>query len=173
MAQENWDIIIYNPFSIYGSSDFKEINNEAIQNNIKTFFEIFIPRLNKKCSIMTLLPLDLYNAYSNRDAISSLCGFIHGYVKSVSIDLASKSIRANSAVLGYIEEDKIFSYDCSFNSNKNRSPMKRAPDIDELVFPVLFLASDAADFATGGSYAIDGGWSSTWGFDTTVDYPIN
>ena len=171
LIKDNWDIIIFHPFSLDSIFIEKDVDAALVETSIKTFFSDFVPRLKGKCSIMALLPLDFYNSYYNRSTISALCGLIHGYVKSISIDLASKSIRANSAILGYIEGDGIFSYEASFNSSKNRSPMKREPSIDELVLPVLFLASDSADFATGGSYAIDGGWSSTWGFDTTVKYP--
>ena len=173
LAETQWDIIVFNPFSLDIDFNDKNIESSLVERYIKTFFLEFVPSLLKKCSVMTLLPLDFYNSYSNRTAISSLCGFIHGYVESLSIDLASKHIRLNSAILGYIEGDKVFSYESTFNNNKNRSPIQRAPEISELILPVLFLASDSADFATGSSYAIDGGWSSTWGFDTTVKYPTD
>ena len=173
LVKTKWDIIIFHPFSLDIDFNDKNIETSIVENYIKIFFLDFVPSLINKCSVMSLLPLDFYNSYSNRTTISSLCGFIHGYVKSLSIELASKSIKTNSAILGYIEGDRVFSYESTFNSNKNRSPIQRAPEISELILPVLFLASDSADFATGSSYAIDGGWSSTWGFDTTVKYPTD
>jgi len=169
---EKWDVIIFDPFSM--SLDVSGSNSEQVDNYVHqshTFFNKFVTLLDNPCSILTILPLDFYNSYTNRPNVASLCGLIHGYVKSVSIDYAYKSIRSNSVILSHIENDPIFSYPSDFNSIVNRTPIGRTPLIKELIMPILFLSSEAAEFATGQDFAIDGGLSSTWGFDTTVDYP--
>jgi len=172
MKIEKWDIIIFDPFSM--PLDARRDNSQQLDNyihQIGSFFNNFIDLLSNPCSILSLLPLDYYNSYMNRPNVASLCGLIHGYVKTIAIDYAHRSIRANSVILGYIKNDPIFSFSSDFNSIENRTPISRIPTIDELIMPILFLSSDAAEFATGQDFAIDGGLSSTWGFDTSVDYP--
>ena len=39
-----------------------------------------------------------------------------------------------------------------------RIPMGRVGEVDEVVGAVLFLASDAANWVTGQTIAVDGGW---------------
>ena len=43
------------------------------------------------------------------------------------------------------------------NEVLNAIPLKRMPDIDECVQPVLFLASDAASYMTGTILDVNGG----------------
>jgi NAD(P)-dependent dehydrogenase (short-subunit alcohol dehydrogenase family) len=39
-----------------------------------------------------------------------------------------------------------------------RTPFARLGDPDEIIGPVVFLASDAASFVTGQTLVVDGGW---------------
>jgi NAD(P)-dependent dehydrogenase (short-subunit alcohol dehydrogenase family) len=47
---------------------------------------------------------------------------------------------------------------------RSRTPMRRLGELDELVGPFLFLASDASSFVTGTVIAVDGGWSASGGY---------
>jgi NAD(P)-dependent dehydrogenase (short-subunit alcohol dehydrogenase family) len=47
---------------------------------------------------------------------------------------------------------------------RSRTPMRRLGELDELVGPFLFLASDASSFVTGTVIPIDGGWSASGGY---------
>ena len=53
---------------------------------------------------------------------------------------------------------------CSCNAKNfmrtfvRRIPMGRVGEVDEVVGAVLFLASDAANWVTGQTIAVDGGW---------------
>jgi NAD(P)-dependent dehydrogenase (short-subunit alcohol dehydrogenase family) len=47
---------------------------------------------------------------------------------------------------------------------RSRTPMRRLGELEELVGPFLFLASDASSFVTGTVIAVDGGWSASGGY---------
>jgi NAD(P)-dependent dehydrogenase (short-subunit alcohol dehydrogenase family) len=47
---------------------------------------------------------------------------------------------------------------------RSRTPMRRLGELDELVGPFLFLASDASSYVTGHVLTVDGGWSASGGY---------
>jgi gluconate 5-dehydrogenase len=47
---------------------------------------------------------------------------------------------------------------------RSRTPMRRLGELEELVGPLLFLASDASSFVTGTVLTVDGGWSASGGY---------
>ena len=47
---------------------------------------------------------------------------------------------------------------------RSRTPMRRLGELQELVGPFLFLASDASSFVTGTVLTVDGGWSASGGY---------
>ena len=46
----------------------------------------------------------------------------------------------------------------------SRTPMRRMGEVEELVGPFLFLASEASSFVTGTVLTVDGGWSASGGY---------
>jgi NAD(P)-dependent dehydrogenase (short-subunit alcohol dehydrogenase family) len=53
---------------------------------------------------------------------------------------------------------------------RSRTPMRRLGELEELVGPLLFLASDAGSFVTGTIIPIDGGYSASVGY-AQLDQP--
>jgi gluconate 5-dehydrogenase len=47
---------------------------------------------------------------------------------------------------------------------RSRTPMRRMGELEELIGPFLFLASDASSFVTGTVLTVDGGWSASGGY---------
>ena len=79
--------------------------------------------------------------------------------KSLALDCARYNIRCNAICPGYVETDINRDFFSSPLAEKmlKRIPYRRLGDIDELVGPLLLLASDASSYMSGAIIAVDGG----------------
>ena len=94
-------------------------------------------------------------------AYSAAKGAVVQLTKSMAIDLAPHNIQVNAIAPGWIETDMTAQ---ARNSPMNdailaRTPANRWGQPDELVGAAVFLASRAADFITGVTLPVDGGYS--------------
>lgn len=83
---------------------------------------------------------------------------VEGLTKAVALEVAERGIRVNSVAPGPIATamvDRITGGDHA--SFAEMVPMKRVGRTEEISGLVVFLASDAAGYTTGQSYAVDGG----------------
>ncbi|AMK26519.1 glucose 1-dehydrogenase (plasmid) [Sphingobium sp. SJ10-10] len=89
---------------------------------------------------------------------------VTGMTKVAALDLAALSIRVNSVHPGLVDtpmvrprgDDQAFETIAQFAKGL---PIPRPGRPEEIASLIVFLASDAASFLTGGSYAADGGWT--------------
>lgn len=79
--------------------------------------------------------------------------------KSLALDCARYNIRCNAICPGYVETDINADFFNSPQAEKmlKRIPFRRLGQIDELVGPLLLLASDASSYMSGAIIAVDGG----------------
>jgi len=85
---------------------------------------------------------------------------VRGMSKSAALELARYNIRVNVINPGVI--DTPINYDNPDRMNQvlvQTTPMRRMGEPSEIAEAVLFIASDAASFATGADFTIDGGMS--------------
>jgi 2-deoxy-D-gluconate 3-dehydrogenase len=92
---------------------------------------------------------------------SAAKGAVVQLTKSMAIELACQNIQVNAIAPGWIETDMTTSV---INSPMNdailaRTPANRWGQPDELAGAAVFLASRAADFITGTTVTVDGGYS--------------
>jgi NAD(P)-dependent dehydrogenase (short-subunit alcohol dehydrogenase family) len=80
------------------------------------------------------------------------------FTRSMAADFASRGIRVNALAPGTVDTDMVRANTPEAQqSMANASFMRRAASPDEMVGPVLYLASDASSFMTGQVVLVDGG----------------
>ncbi|ANB14775.1 Sps19p [Sugiyamaella lignohabitans] len=95
-------------------------------------------------------PQSAYNA--SKAAVKHL-------MKSLAAEWAVHRIRCNSISPGYMDTALNRSYTTLFNEWKDRTPLGRLGDPDELTGACIWLASESSAFCTGSDIVIDGGYT--------------
>ena len=92
---------------------------------------------------------------------SAAKGAIVQLTKSLAIELASHNIQVNAIAPGWIETDMTAAVRSSPMNDEiiARTPAKRWGKSDEIIGATVFLASRAADFITGATLPVVGGYS--------------
>jgi len=88
---------------------------------------------------------------------------LEGFSKALALELAPHGIRSNTICPTYIEtpltqpyfEDKSF-----LQSVLKNIKLGRLGQVEDLMGPVIFLASEASALMTGSSLMVDGGWTA-------------
>jgi NAD(P)-dependent dehydrogenase (short-subunit alcohol dehydrogenase family) len=90
-------------------------------------------------------------------------GGVVALTKSLAVAWAKDGIRVNAIAPGWIKTPLTVAARADEPRNRaivERTPMGRWGEPEELVGPVLFLASEAACFVTGVVLPVDGGYSA-------------
>ena len=90
-------------------------------------------------------------------AYSAIKGGIITFTKYLATYYAKYGIRANVICPGGIFDNQSKSF---VKKYEEKTPMKRMGMPEEIVGPVIFLASDAASYITGHILIVDGGWTA-------------
>ena len=84
---------------------------------------------------------------------------MHGFTKSLAMEVAAKGVTVNTISPGYIATDILLAVPQEIIETKiiPGIPVGRLGGTDEVAYLVSFLASEGASFITGAHYAINGG----------------
>jgi len=98
-------------------------------------------------------------------AYSAAKGGVNQLTRVMAVDLAARGIRVNAIAPGYLENimEGLGNEHAKPETEQRietRTPMRRRARLDELVGPVVFLASDAASYVTGAVLFVDGGYTA-------------
>lgn len=77
--------------------------------------------------------------------------------KFLATTYGSKGIRANTYTLGGVFKNHDEAFQQSYGA---RTPLGRMAKPEEVGAPLVFLASDASSYMTGGNLIVDGGWTA-------------
>lgn len=96
-------------------------------------------------------------------AYAATKGAMISLTKSLAQAWASDGVRVNAVAPGWIDTPLMSAHVADPERSAtivDRTPLGRWGTVDDVVGPVLFLASDAARFVTGALLTVDGGYSS-------------
>ncbi|HEX6445496.1 MAG TPA: SDR family NAD(P)-dependent oxidoreductase [Streptosporangiales bacterium] len=96
---------------------------------------------------------------------SAAKGGVDQLTKVLAVEWATRGVRVNAVAPGYLQNLMEGTGDAHHNPAKQTqvttfTPMARRAALEEIVGPVVFLASDAASYVTGAVLYVDGGYTA-------------
>ena len=89
-------------------------------------------------------------------------GGVVNLTRELAAQWARRGVRVNALAPGWFPTEMtadMFGDERSLVWMRSRTPLGRGGQLDELIGPLLFLASDASSFVTGHVLTVDGGWT--------------
>jgi NAD(P)-dependent dehydrogenase (short-subunit alcohol dehydrogenase family) len=136
-------------------------------NFVGTFLmnrEVLKPMINNnvKGKIINLASIFGAIAYKGQCSYAASKGAVIQFTKVAAIESAGYGICVNAIAPSYIETPLVkplIENRELYNELKNKNPMKKFGQPEDVVGTALFLASSMADFITGQTIFVDGGWT--------------
>jgi NAD(P)-dependent dehydrogenase (short-subunit alcohol dehydrogenase family) len=119
-----------------------------------------LPHLEKSehASIVNVISAGAFLFSANVAMYGAAKAALMSFTRSMAADFAPRGIRVNALAPGTVDTDMVRANTPEAQkSMANASFMRRAAAPDEMVGPVLYLASDASSFMTGQVVLVDGG----------------
>ncbi len=116
---------------------------------------------NKKGSIINITSLAAERGFPNNPAYCASKGGLRVLTKSFARDWGESGIRVNNIVPGYMGAGMTGETYKDESIRKFRAALTmlgRWGSPEDLIGPVIFLASDASSYITGADIHVDGGW---------------
>lgn len=164
--------VLYNNAGIFPDDDESVVDmNEAtfqkvMDVNVKGVFlccQYGVPELIKAGggSIINVASfVALMGCTNPQDAYTASKGAVLSLTHSLAVQYGPKNIRANAICPGPIETPllrELLSTPEARNLRLNRIPLGRFGKAEDIVYAVLFLASDESSWMTGSTFVVDGG----------------
>ncbi|MES2387806.1 MAG: acetoacetyl-CoA reductase [Bacteroidota bacterium] len=142
----------------------KEAWDEVIANNLTSVFNCTRHVINGMISrnygrIINISSVNGQRGQIGQTNYSAAKAGMHGFTKSLAMEVAGKGITVNTISPGYIFTDMVKAIPDEIIQTKilPSVPMGRLGGTEEVAYLVSFLASEQASFITGANYAINGG----------------
>jgi len=119
-------------------------------------------RQSDSASIINVTSLNAKLAFPDNPAYVASKSALAGLTRSMALDYGKFGVRVNALAPGYIKTKMTGESWSNPDKRKQRSErtmVERWGTPEDLVGPMLFLASDMSSYVTGQSLFVDGGWS--------------
>ncbi len=143
MTPENWDAVMRtNLYSVFNCT--RNVINQMIDRNYGR--------------IINISSVNGQRGQFGQANYSAAKAGMHGFTKTLAMEVARKGITVNTISPGYIATDMVMAVPEEVrNKIVAEIPIGRMGGTEEIAHLVSFLASKEASFITGANYAINGG----------------
>jgi acetoacetyl-CoA reductase len=143
MTPENWDIVIKtNLYSVFNCT--RNVINQMMERQYGR--------------IINISSVNGQRGQFGQTNYSAAKAGMHGFTKTLAMEVARKGITVNTISPGYIATDMVMAVaEDVRNKIVAEIPVGRLGGTEEIAHLVSFLASKEASFITGANYAINGG----------------
>jgi len=143
MTPENWDAVLKtNLYSVFNCT--RHVINQMMDRNYGR--------------IINISSVNGQRGQFGQANYSAAKAGMHGFTKTLAMEVARKGITVNTISPGYIATDMVMAVPEEIrNKIVAEIPLGRLGGTDEIAHLVSFLASRETSFITGANYAINGG----------------
>lgn len=143
MSYENWDIVLKtNLYSVFNCT--RAVINQMLAQNYGR--------------IINISSVNAQRGQFGQANYSAAKAGMHGFTKTLAMEVARNGITVNTISPGYIATDMVMAVPEEIREKIVKGiPVGRLGGTHEIAHLVSFLASEKAAFITGANYAINGG----------------
>ena len=160
-------IDIIKPAEVLSESEWDQILDVDLKGhfNCSQFAAIQMMKQGTGGSIINISSIASVVGIQGLVAYSAAKGGINQLTRVMALEFASKKIRVNAIAPGYFE-NIMRNVDAEHEKPEKQqqivtfTPMARRGKPEELIGPVVFLASDASSYVTGAVLFVDGGYTA-------------
>lgn len=117
----------------------------------------------KSGKIINMCSMFGFTALPGLSAYAASKGGVNQLTKALALELIEHNINVNAVAPAYIATEltaKMRNDQERFKDIMARTPIRRLGTIEEVVGPVIFLASELSGFMVGHTMLVDGGWNA-------------
>ena len=120
-------------------------------------------KLKKEASIVIISSISgVKCGYLGGSIYGATKGALEGFIKAAALELAPQKIRVNTITPGMVETSLLKDSEIDselLEADKQKYPLKRYGNPEEIGYSAVYLLSDATKWMTGTSLLIDGGYT--------------